>query len=482
MIGQTAQLSIWYLLGLATGMLVCDRLPFVFHCFTAIFWGVLLWTVAWLTALYLPVGNLRWTAGLIVAGVLLLLACRRVYRGVSKPRGVHVVLAVCVLAGLILVAWFAAYRRVAAGSFDSVALILLGRSMLENGLSPWVGARLGSRSAMIPMLHGAGVLDGGNCLYGLQPVLAVSLALTFCYMAWRVISRICSCRRTALFFSLLACGVLFSSRIMFFQSFYIHDNLAAGAFFFIAVVSLWLALAETNYAWLVPATWALVSCSLVRLEGALYVLIPLALACKELPYGRRLTLTLPVLTVVVVWNVCLFQGVTGGAASFFSPGRLVALLGMMCAFGALVSLSFNRIVDRLAVRRLDVLMLVSLVIALVVILLLEPRHTTSSALAFLKNMVPPWSVRESWWGLTWILMAVAYVLSLGKGGFPFERLLQSCTVAFFLLTLILCYGRPPYRVGWGDSANRMLTHIAPIALLYVFARHASFFKKPQQNS
>jgi len=47
-----------------------------------------------------------------------------------------------------------------------------------------------------------------------------------------------------------------------------------------------------------------------------------------------------------------------------------------------------------------------------------------------------------------------------------ERVYYVGTLSFFGLILILGTMRIPYRVGWGDSANRMMLYILPIIFFY----------------
>jgi len=472
MIGQVVHLSSWYLLGLVVSLLAFDRLPAVFLCCSAFFWGVLFWSAAWLVALHIPFGATRLTAAIIILLVLLLLSLRRIRRGVSRPRFQDVVVGASVLGLVACVAWFSAVLRLAAGSFDSVALIRLGESILERGFSPWALYRLGHRGVMAAMLHGTVAYTGGGCLYGLQPVMAVSFVLTFCWLSFRVLLHVCGGRSVALVLSLAGCAVLFSSRLMMLQCFFVHDNLIAAAFFFIGAACIWLSFSEDNNGWLAPASWAMVAFSLTRLEGPLYALIPLTVGCSELGYNKRLKLALPAVIAGVVWNAGQLVGRQSESWALLSENWLAALLVVLCGFGLLQLFSFVDTVERAVIRHLRELLLLSLAGFLLLAFMMKPAAMTRSVLVIGRNIFPPLSIWQSWWGLTWVFIAAAYVLSLGLGRFRQEWVMSTVIVSFLLLTLLVSYGRNPYRFGWGDSGNRMMTHIAPIAVLYVFARYA----------
>jgi len=59
------------------------------------------------------------------------------------------------------------------------------------------------------------------------------------------------------------------------------------------------------------------------------------------------------------------------------------------------------------------------------------------------------------------------VVSQAGPRFPQEDLFLYGVILFFALLLAIVYFRVPYHTGWGDSANRMFTHILPIVILYV---------------
>lgn len=87
-----------------------------------------------------------------------------------------------------------------------------------------------------------------------------------------------------------------------------------------------------------------------------------------------------------------------------------------------------------------------------------------------------YSVRATWrnvlfdggWGSSLLLLAVLLAAALALVTFPGDRHLAFTLFTFVPLSLVLAYLRGgSYRIGPGDSLNRMLLHVLPIAVLTI---------------
>jgi len=110
-------------------------------------------------------------------------------------------------------------------------------------------------------------------------------------------------------------------------------------------------------------------------------------------------------------------------------------------------------------------MLGLLLLVLVFMVFQKPEHMMDSITAIIKNMI-----ESGRWGITWIIFILLLVFSLTQPRVPKEELFFYFISSFFSLLLAISYFRAPFRLGWGDSANRMLTHILPIIILYVLMK------------
>jgi urea transporter len=105
-----------------------------------------------------------------------------------------------------------------------------------------------------------------------------------------------------------------------------------------------------------------------------------------------------------------------------------------------------------------------LIIALVVAFLLKGEHMQVSAQRFFYNLFI-----DGLWGSFWWVCVTALIIQL----FYYKKV-SDLTMRFMLsvflvvlLTFLLSYLRTPYRLGWTDSGNRIVFHIAPVVLLWL---------------
>jgi hypothetical protein len=96
-----------------------------------------------------------------------------------------------------------------------------------------------------------------------------------------------------------------------------------------------------------------------------------------------------------------------------------------------------------------------------------PDVFATSAAAILSNMMT-----AGVWGPLWWLLIPAIICSVAFGPtLQRESAWFLIVIGFFAIVLILGGAREfPFRLGFGDSANRMLTHIVPLAAAYVVAK------------
>jgi hypothetical protein len=77
------------------------------------------------------------------------------------------------------------------------------------------------------------------------------------------------------------------------------------------------------------------------------------------------------------------------------------------------------------------------------------------------------AVRSGQWGATLIGLPALVVIAAFALRVRFPTLWYVPVFGFVPLIYVMAYFRKPYRVGWGDSANRMMTHILLLAVMFV---------------
>ena len=150
------------------------------------------------------------------------------------------------------------------------------------------------------------------------------------------------------------------------------------------------------------------------------------------------------------------------------------IIGALLAFGLLVLASEWKWVKRTLMPHLSKIMLGSLVLLLVFMVIQKPEHMMKSAYINVLNLF-----RFGRWGITWLIFSLLFIFSATGPRVPKGESLFYTIISFYGLLLAIAYFRNPYRIGWYDSANRMLTHILPIVVLYVLMKAARGLSKQE---
>jgi hypothetical protein len=85
------------------------------------------------------------------------------------------------------------------------------------------------------------------------------------------------------------------------------------------------------------------------------------------------------------------------------------------------------------------------------------------------------------WGAVWWVVLVLMATLTFRGQFSQKRELAGLILSFFIMIALLGMLRHPYHERWFDSANRMLTHIAPILLFYLVTQTAAVSAETAQG-
>jgi hypothetical protein len=120
-------------------------------------------------------------------------------------------------------------------------------------------------------------------------------------------------------------------------------------------------------------------------------------------------------------------------------------------------------------RHVPLLVGLAVLTALAAAFLLAPDHMLRSVRALETNTL---GFERALWGYTWWAILVLTLAVVALPGLPVGRGLFLGVPVSVALVLLLAYSRVPYRIGMGDSANRMLVHFAPLALLFIVLKVA----------
>ena len=145
-----------------------------------------------------------------------------------------------------------------------------------------------------------------------------------------------------------------------------------------------------------------------------------------------------------------------GAAGVLTPARRIGLMSAVAlAWPALTLL--RRAPFAWLRAHLPALLLGAAILAVLAALRLDPEKMSRSGAALLAHM------REPSWGGIWYALVLLWLLALRLPRLPLHQLFRTGPATYLLLIYLLAFVRVnPYRLGWGDSGNRMLTHVVAI--------------------
>lgn len=202
--------------------------------------------------------------------------------------------------------------------------------------------------------------------------------------------------------------------------------------------------------------------SLIRLEGLLFMSLLLFAIFSHgyLSKKQIIKLTFATLIAPVIWfGRLLFEGNRG---DIISPNTIILMLTLSLIPSLLATFKYT--------KQLSVCMPQVVTIGLSVIwsfYLLTSDKAVESSLVILSNLFA-----TGYWGsFWWTFGPIALVLMVFGPRIRGENVWLELTAGGTLTVLLLGAIRTnPYRIGWGDSGNRMIFHLAPIVLLYIFAK------------
>lgn len=338
---------------------------------------------------------------------------------------------------------------------DSLQYVAISTNLRLPDAADQIGSYfLLQRQMGLPSFHSLSELTDRRYLASIGPLFGVSCLGLFGWMTWRV-TRGVSSRRTWL---VAAAGLLLvTSNRLIYHFFYINTHIQMATFILIGLACAWLALFTERPAWAVPAGIALSATILLRPEAPLVVAIVLvALATTSASFAIRLAMTIPSVVMVALWY---------GGLLLHHARDMRAVLGSITAVlaAALLTLLGGSNRFRNLVRHGGWVMLVTLTAALIALGIRNPDVLADSFIATARNLTS-----DGRWLITWPAVLVLGLVALLVHRIPQGRLWTTSIMGFGLLFWLLPLLREgAFRVGTGDSGNRILAHFLPVVVMFL---------------
>ena len=324
---------------------------------------------------------------------------------------------------------------------------------------------------------------GGEWLFALYPLLAVLLVVTLGWALWATAPAGLSARSRWLV-AVLPCAFLVADPSFLFYSLYVHSHAPTALYLLLALVALRLsadpatgrALAGSR-GWLLVAGLATSGIVLTRPDGLAYGFVPIAIALsvlldRRLDTGRPLAFAFfaPMLFVVVGTYLAAYARLGVWEADKLD-GRMTAAILAVMVLAAVLPWFAHRTggAERFALDR-DRVLLAELALAGIAAAAAFALRWDEMSLA-VRNLATN-LFEMGGYGPLWLVLLAA-LLAAVVGGRAVRRgtWSRSLFVAVVLFAVIgfLVHGTGHIgRLGWGDSANRVMFHIVPV-IVYLIA-------------
>ena len=345
---------------------------------------------------------------------------------------------------------------------DSMRFLIGAGVVGEHGLVPLSWGVLSTRGLFHPLAHSTAALAGVEYLYSYHLTIGVSFAAAFIFLGVSGLRRLEVPPCTAIAVLALTTAAMATTNMVLWHASYIHGNLSSGIYLWAFAGLFWYAQLEERPEVLPLAVVALAGLGFQRLETGVVAALFLALALAE---NRLAIRTVFRWSAAAVASVAMWLVIVAWFSSsrFVSPGKSAAIITLL-----VVPLALWRS-GRLSTLfpRLPQLALAGIVLFLAGAVATAPENMLKAAQSTATNL---FEIDRFMWGITpFVLIAIGALLAAAPR-VPYDRLFSYGSLIYVLFVLAIVRLRGTYRVGWGDSGNRMLVHVIPLAFFFVALR------------
>jgi hypothetical protein len=390
-----------------------------------------------------------------------------------RGRGLDLSLRVAAAVGtaLVPVVWVFRAADLARVTPDSFNLIMSGSLLHRDLLELAPPDFLEDWQVTSGAIHAAANAQGEFYLRSAGPLLALATLAALVWSVERALGSLDLDRRSVVGVAFLSGALLLTTQRFLYNAFYLNRHVLIAGLLLVACVAAWglvrgtIAPAPTLFVLLATVLPGL---ALGRAETPLVaglVLLPV-LASGAVPRNWRAALLVVLGGVVVLWNLSLVVRYAASDLPMSTSAVAMALLGLLVLVTAVLVLRGWPPLDPLprwglfgAEATLWLGVLGGAVLDLEVL-----RESVSSTVS---NVVHG----AGGWGASLLVLGMLVLLTAAATHEGDRVQLRLPLTAFVPLALLLTYVRAdgglPYRVGLGDSFNRMLLHFVPLAIFYV---------------
>lgn len=312
----------------------------------------------------------------------------------------------------------------------------------------------------LPAWQALAALGDGRHLAAVGPLFGMSGTAFFGWFLWDRTSGEAVRRRRWLVWG--AIGLVLSSNRFLYDFFYLNTHVQVAVLTFIGVAGLWLSIVD-DPAWAHPGGLALAGTLLLRPESPLVVAVVLVLfAAERSSLEARVAAVLPTIGVAVGWWAILLWRHTPGGSDLALDAPVFMSLVALAGATALVGIGWHRMGARLTAWSATAL----LPVMALGVLVLSASDASDAVISIRVT-----ALNVGWrgvWMFTWTVLVPLLAIALLVHRVERSRLWTGTVVGFALVYFLTPVLRGnPWRLGTGDSGNRMLAHVLLVAVAFV---------------
>lgn len=315
--------------------------------------------------------------------------------------------------------------------------------------------------------------------YNYMPLMSFSLLLVYLFTLNQVFDSYhfqSQFRKTFLVVSLC---LLLLSNLFIYSFFVIHTGMISALFLFLFSAH-WLWYVESQKeSHIFFAHVALLGFSLMRIESPLigFVFLALFLNACNIEIKKKQIFMGSFLGIFFIWysfllfHIPMEHDLLGHAE--IKIMLLFCFLGLI--FVSLLTLNlFQKIFQYLTQN-----IILILVLGILGLIAYKPTHMLLSFSHIIQNLFVTGS-----WGLCWYFLLTVYIYLryvVKKSRLKELDFILIVSGVYFLFTYAIVITRVPYRLGEGDSANRMILHIFPLVVFYISVYAMKYYNDSSKN-
>ena len=470
-----------YLLGVLVTNYFSRKLPPFFLAVSSILVGLLGYALNGLILVLIGIPLTRWVMIALVSVEIIGLVIHQVSQKKLQLMGQSAVWKNYLSVGLAFlgITYFFFLYNFFFVTTDSVYLVVMARNLIESGFSEWFFASPRGMGLFVPLVQTLGILFGLDYSWFIQPILMGAFLTFFIFFLFRSGQRYIRKKVWLILLIIGITGLLFSADLIFIMTTYIHTNFNSGLFLFLVVATLYFGIREKNRAWFFFAGLFLIGFGLMRVENVIIALclILIISASQHMEPKAQRSVFLPYLGFQFLLLLWILFIDTQTYSDQLSNGQILMTLFGILVIAILLFVQEGKFVKQVLYPRIWWLVPAGLLALIVVLGILNPQQLSTNFRVILKNAFITGN-----WGAVWWVITILFAILPIKVSFFMKRELASFILSFFLVLGLLGMFRVPYHDRWFDSANRMIVHIAPVFLFYVFsliAKAGSLEKNPE---